>query len=291
MRKKIAPIAIFCYRRLDLLKKLLKSIEKNKNSKKFQVFFFLDNFKNETDKKDVIKVHNFIKNYNFFYKKKIILRNTNLGLKKNIKDGINLVFKKHDKIIVLEDDLEVSRNFFFTINTLLDKYKKNNEITSVTGYSFGNKNLNIKKNFFLLKRPSSWGWGTWKNKWISLHKTKLNSEPNLNDYGNDLIIMSLKKRKKILNSWAYDWTLKHIKGGKYCIYPKFSMVKNNGHDKYASNNVFKTDKFFNQLSYRKIKNYSYDFENAHIKETLKNFYNSNFILFYIKIIYFKLFYG
>ncbi len=291
MKKKLAPVAIFCYRRLDLLKKLLKSIEKNKNSKKFQVFFFLDNFKNKTDKNDVEKVHNFIKNYKFFYKKKIVLRNTNFGLKKNIKEGINLVFKKHNRIIVLEDDLEVSSNFFFTMNTLLDKYKKNKDVTTVTGYSFGNKNLNIDKNFFLLKRPSSWGWGTWRNKWIHLDKIKLDTEPNLSDYGNDLIIMGLKKRKRILNSWAYDWTLKHIKDKKYCIYPKFSMIKNNGHDRYASNNVFKNRKFFNRLNYKKFKNYSYDFENNHIKETLKNFYNSNFVLFYIKIIYFKLFYG
>jgi hypothetical protein len=47
VKKTLPPIAIFCFKRFDLLKKLLNSLKKNKECKKSTVFFFLDNGKNK----------------------------------------------------------------------------------------------------------------------------------------------------------------------------------------------------------------------------------------------------
>ena len=294
MKYNLAPVVIFCYKRLDLLKKLLRSLEKNQNSKKITVFFFLDNFKNEKDKKNVIEVHSFIQKYKFFNNKKIIIRKKNYGLKKNISDGIKYVFKKYNKIIVLEDDLEISKNFLAVMNTLLNKHENVKNISTITGYSFSNikfRKLKIKENFFLLKRPSSWGWATWRSKWQKIQKVDISLEPSFKDYGNDLTLMSIKKKKKLLNSWAYDWTLKHLKSKQFCMYPKFTMVKNNGFDEYATNNFFKTKKFLTKIKFIKIKNYSYKQENNYIKNLSKLNYDSNVFLFLFKFIFFKLFYA
>ena len=95
-------------------------------------------------------------------------RYLNYGLKKNILEGINCVFKKYDKIIILEDDLEISKQFLEIINKLLFKYEKSENIYSIAGYSFPKdlvQKANINKKFFLAKRPSSWGWATWRNRW------------------------------------------------------------------------------------------------------------------------------
>lgn len=291
MKNTLSPIAIFCFKRFDLLKKLLHSLKKNKECKKSTVFFFLDFGKNEMEKESVQNVHRLISNCDFFKKKKIILRKHNYGLRKNILSGINYVFSRYNKIIVLEDDLEVSKNFLKTINTLLNKYKDHKSINTVCGYSFiKERNKEINQNFFLMKRPSSWGWATWKHKWVEINNSKIFKYSEADEYGNDLSIMAIKKERKILDSWAYDWTIKHICHKKFCIYPKFSMIKNNGFDIHATNNFFRNKKFFFRVCNKNFKNYSYQEENKKIKNLSKSNYDMNIFVFAIKFFYFNLFY-
>ena len=136
-------------------------------------------------------------------------------------------------------------------------------INTITGFSFSEdkiKKSNINKNFFLLKRPSSWGWSTWKSKWLSLKKIKIYNKVKNEMYGNDLKIMNIKQKKGILNSWAYNWTIKHINSKAFCLYPKYSMIKNNGFDNHATNNFFKTRNLFSDIKNFVFKNYSYQQE-------------------------------
>ena len=295
MKYTLSPIAIFCFKRFDLLKKLLESLKKNEDSKKSIVFFFSDGGANNQDKKNVKKVRKLIENCNFFKKKIIISRKKNYGLKKNILTGIDYVFTKHKKIIVLEDDLEVSKNFLRITNTLLNKYEGEKSISTITGFSFSKEKINksnIDKDFFLLKRPCSWGWSTWRTKWLSLKKIKINKKIISEEvYGNDLKIMKIKQQKGILDSWAFNWTIKHIQSKIFCLYPKFSMIKNNGFDNHATNNFFKIKKNFSKIKKASFKNYTYQQENAEIKNLSKLNYDINLIIFLIKFVYFNLFYA
>jgi len=263
-----APIAIFCYKRLTLLKKLLKSLKKNKEAKLSTVFFFSDYSQNKKDLQKINKIRQLIRNDTTFKKKIIILRAKNYGL-------------------------EVSKNFLKTTNILLEKYKNNNLISTITGYSFPNQKIqeaNIKKNFFLLNRPSSWGWATWKIKWTNLKKIDISIEPSTEKYGNDLEIMSIKKKSGNLSSWAFDWTIKHLKSHQFCIYPKFSLIKNNGFDNHATNNFFRKKNFFYNIKNVNFKNYLYQPESKKIQILSKKNYDMNMIIFLIKFIFFKLFY-
>ena len=294
MKNTLSPIAIFCFKRFDLLKKLLHSLKKNKECKKYSVIFFSDNGKNNKDKNDVERVRKLINHCNFFKKKTIILRKKNYGLKKNIISGINYIFETYNKIIVLEDDLEVSKNFLKTISILLNKYQNNKSVNTISAYSFPSKKIkeaNINKKFFLLKRPSSWGWATWRHKWVKINNIKIRKNKKISAYGNDLAIMAIKKEKRILNSWAYDWTVRHILGNKFCIYPKFSMIKNNGFDNLATNNLLKSKVLFSNKKNTDFKNYFYQPENDKIKNISNSNYSMSAFMFLIKFIYFNLFYG
>jgi len=70
--KNLAPIAVFTYNRLDLLKTLIQSLKKNSLSRNSTVYFFSDSWKSIADKKKVLQVRNFIKNISGFKKKKKI---------------------------------------------------------------------------------------------------------------------------------------------------------------------------------------------------------------------------
>ena len=117
MKNDIAPIAIFTYRRINLLKILINSLKNNNLSKYSRLFIFSDGWKNNLDKDDVLNVRQYITGISGFKTVEIILRKKNFGLSKNIINGINFVFKKNKKIIVLEEDLELSKYFLNFINT------------------------------------------------------------------------------------------------------------------------------------------------------------------------------
>jgi hypothetical protein len=289
MNRRLAPLAIFCCDRVELLSKLIFSLKKNNFSKNTIVYFFVDLSLNTDSRIQILKI---IKSINFFKKKIIIKRNKKYGLKKNILDGINRIFYKHKTVIVLEDDLEVANNFLEYMNKLLNYFENNNSIYTISGFSFINFdkfNFLKKKNFISLKRPSSWGWATWKSKWILLQKNK-NRKYNNSIYGNDLILMSVKNSINQLNSWAFEWSIAHILNEKYCLYPKYSLVKNNGHDKFSSNNFFKIKRKESKLKNFRLNSYEYVKENEIMKNEIKIYYNQFFLLYIIKLFFFKISY-
>ena len=63
----------------------------------------------------------------------------NKGLAESIIDGVSKIIKTHGKVIVLEDDLVVSKNFLNFMNEALDYYYKHPKVFSISGYSFNLK--------------------------------------------------------------------------------------------------------------------------------------------------------
>ena len=79
----------------------------------------------------------------------------------NFTSGITEICNKFDKVIVIEDDNEVSKYFLNFINDGLNTYE--NELSMCNKrLVFRKKNLN--KTFFY-KGGDTWGWGTWKRAW------------------------------------------------------------------------------------------------------------------------------
>ena len=122
--KNLAPIVLFTYNRIDILKESIESLKKNPLAKKSNLIIYSDNYKSNKDKKKVLRVREFLKEIKGFNKKKIFYRKKNYGLAKNIMRGVTEVFKKSTKVIVLEDDIKVSKYFLHYMNRSLDIYEK-----------------------------------------------------------------------------------------------------------------------------------------------------------------------
>ena len=122
--KNLAPIVLFTYNKLDTLKKTVQHLKKNKLARKSNIFIYSDFYKTNVDKIYVLKVRKYLREIQGFKKKKIILRNKNYGLAKNIVNGVSEVMKNHNKAIILEDDILVSKYFLDYMNSSLNLYKK-----------------------------------------------------------------------------------------------------------------------------------------------------------------------
>ena len=256
---KYAPIALFVYNRPKHLKKTLNSLKKNPETRMSTIYIFSDSFKNKDllNKKKVEEVRKIIKKINFFKKKIIIERKKNFGLKKNILTGISSVLRKHSNIVILEDDLIVSKFFLKYMNEALAKFKNFKRVWHISAWNYDIKENNYEKDAFFITNMNCWGWGTWKDRWIKLNtkskyyikkfgnkdKYKFNLDGSFENFS-----QIIRNHNKTLSSWAIFWNATIFLNKGLCLNPVKSLTLNIGQDLSGTNTIN------SQLSNRSLNN-------------------------------------
>ena len=242
--KNYAPIILFVYRRLDTLKQVIKNLKKNKLSKLSDIYIFSDGYKNLNDKKNVLAVRTYLKNIQGFKNKKIILRNKNLGLAKNIISGTSKILSLKGKGIIIEDDIIVSPNFLTYMNLCLEKFKEEKKIWHINAWNYNIKLKSCKYDVFYWKGMHCWGWATWYNKWKFYKKDpkkliRTFSDKDIKKFNYDGYFdfwrQVIRNYKSKIDSWAIFWYAIIFKNKGLCVSPLESLTFNIGHDKYATN--------------------------------------------------------
>ena len=240
-----APILITAYNRYNNFKKLLSSI----TLYKFKIYISIDgpknNFDNEEQSKMITLIENLKKNHNIRYR--ILKRN--MGCQKAILSSLDWFFSKEIKGIILEDDTLPTKSFFKFCNELLVKYNNNKKIFSISGHS-PFKKKEIKTDYFFSNIFLSWGWATWRSRWLIVKKSipqskweKLLISKEWSFFLDDNIkkryfnrIYNLIKSNKI-DSWAFLWMLIGVSNKSKFIIPKYNLTKNTGTQTYGANYV------------------------------------------------------
>ena len=257
----LAPIILFVYNRPEHTKRTIESLAKNTLADKSSLYIFSDGPQGEKDKPDVEAVRKYIYKISGFNKIGILEREKNLGLANSIINGVSEIFKRYDKVVVMEDDMISSPFFLKYINELLNRFENDQRIFSVTGYTFPIKiPEHYKHHLYLSPRSSSWGWGTWKSRWQKadwdlkdigdLTNDKLRVE-NFNKGGDDLIGMLKNSIEGKIDSWSIKWTYSHFLNEAFCIYPVKSRIQNIGTDR-SGVHTNKTKKFDVELELNDI---------------------------------------
>lgn len=255
-----APVAVFCYNRKEHLQKTLAALEKNELSKESDIYIFSDGNRGEADKESVEAVRKFLKEYqkkSHFQNVEIIKSEKNKGLAASIIGGAGFVLDKYGKIIVVEDDIETSSDFLEFMNQALDFYEKKDTIWSVTGYTLPLKCLKkYPEDVYLSYRASSWGWGTWKDRWDTVDwdvkdfQELCNSkemQAKFNRGGREMFQMLKDQREGKNNSWAIRWCYSQSMQEKYTVHPKYCKVRNIGGDGSGENSLA-TNKYLTELN-------------------------------------------
>jgi len=249
---KLAPIVLFVYNRPEHTRQTIEYLAKNKLVENSQLFIFSDGPKNEEDSEKIRLVREIIGNTTGFAGIEIKAREKNVGLANSVISGINDVLKLYERVIVLEDDMISSPYFIKYMNDLLEFYEKDKRIFSVTGYTFPIKiPERYSYDIYLSPRASSWGWGTWKNRWEGVD-WEINDYVNFiqnksmvksfNRGGEDLTKMLINQKEGKIDSWSIIWSYNHFKNNAFCVYPVKSKIKNIGAD-LSGIHTSKTNKF------------------------------------------------
>lgn len=263
-RKKLAPIVLFVYARLEHTKKTIEALQKDKLFNESELWVFSDGYKNDIDQEKVLAVRNYlkakIKNDNL-KNVHLIESNKNNGLANSVISGVTSIISKYGKIIVLEDDLIISPNFLEYMNETLEFYKDDDKIWSISGYNINFENkYNYEYDIYLNYRGCSWGWGTWKNRWELVdwevkdyRKFKNNHtlRKKFNRGGPDMSQMLDLQMAGEIDSWAIRWCYSQFKNEMYTIYPVDSLIFNCGLDGSGTHSGI-TDKFNTNLNNKKV---------------------------------------
>lgn len=241
----LAPIIIFAFNRPDSLRNTIQSLLENEEAKNSDLYVFVDGaraYKNgEQDK--VNAVQTYTKNIKGFKSVHYSFSNKNKGLGNSIIQGVTQVIKEYGKAIVLEDDLVFATNFLYYMNQGLEKYKEEKKVFSICGYS--NK-VKVPKEYtydtYFCTRSSSWGWGTWADRWSSVdwelkdwnRYAKMSNA--FNQWGGSDCFRMLRSVKEGWgNSWAIRFCFSQFLQNKLSLFPIISKVKNNGFDGEGTN--------------------------------------------------------
>lgn len=233
--KELAPIALFTYNRPEYTYRLLNSLINNHLAANSQLYIFVDGPRTKSDEILRDKVLEIVNSIRGFAKKKVIIAETNRGLAASVIDGVNYVLLEHSKVIVLEDDLLLSQDFLDFMNRGLNYYEDQQKVLSICGFTLP---INISTNcdaYFGI-RSSSWGWATWKSRWIDIdwdypmNYFKLDRETRdwLRLGGSDVLGMIRDYNKGRIDSWAIRFTFHQAKNRLYALHPVCTRVRNVG---------------------------------------------------------------
>lgn len=239
------PVIIFAFNRPDPLKACIESLKRNKEALQTDLYVYVDGFRENkpSEKNKVQEVRNICSSISGFKSVTNIFSDSNQGLGPSIIKGVSEVINKYGAAIVIEDDLLVQSSFLKFMNTCLDMYKDNKEVWSICGYS--NKIAlpsNYKYDVYFGPRSSSWGWGTWADRWNSVDWSFTNwnewkkLKASFNKWGGSDCFSMLEDCKNGINkSWAIRFCFNQFIKNKYSLFPVKSLVKNDGFDGSGTN--------------------------------------------------------
>jgi len=217
-------ICIVAYNRLTSVKRLFRSLEQARYCQQVDLIVSID-------KSDNTEVADYAKTLKWAFGEFIICEHAeNLGLRKHIL-MCGKFLEKYDALIVLEDDIVVSPNFFIYATQCVEKYKEDDRIAGISLYNF-NVNYQNKLPFVPLKDSNdvyfmncaqSWGQVWMRKQWFAFFCWYKDCSEEFAD--DEELPVCLSKWPK--SSWLKYHTKYCIKENKYFVYPYLSLSTNN----------------------------------------------------------------
>lgn len=295
----MTPVLLFCYNRPLHTAKTIAALQTNPESKATDLHIFVDGPKNDKDKEKVQEVRKLVNEVSGF--KSVVIKESleNKGLANSVITGVSEKIEKYEQVIVLEDDMLVTKDFLSFMNEALGFYQGNKLIGSISGYSFQPQiPSDYAEGVFLCKRASSWGWGTWKDRWervdweLQEYEQFIESKAQKEEFilgGRDLLPMIVKYKRGIIDSWAIRWTYHHHSQNQYCLVPVLSKVQNIGTDGSGTNFSNTDNKYEVEMGEKEIKLPSSPVPNQSILKSFKSVYTPSLYRRFINYLKFRIF--
>jgi hypothetical protein len=189
----------------------------------------------------------------------VVASEENRGLATSIISGVGEQLSASDRLIVVEDDLVVSRHFLRYMHDGLEMYANDPQVASIHGYTYPVTKA-LPETFFL-RGADCWGWGTWARAWkyfradgmALLAELRAQGLTRAFDLGGAFAYTRMLEDQIAgrNNSWAVRWHASCFLREMLTLYPCRSLVVNIGHDDSGTHSG-STDAFDVELLQRPV---------------------------------------
>lgn len=239
------PVLLIAYNRPEMV---LRSINKLREIKPRKIYFAVDGPK-INNRSDSNKVQDCIDNAKYIdWECEVYTKFSpiNQGCALGVSSAISWVFENEEFVLVLEDDIEINKDFYEIASKLLFHYRDSKEIFAICASNISNFSpKRSEETYFFTKYFSGWGWATWKDRWQDFdvgvfEKQKIdfikilkysNFNPIVTIY---FLYNFLKVKSKKLDTWDYQINYLIMKNNLMVIKMSRNFSKNHGIGKDAT---------------------------------------------------------
>jgi glycosyltransferase involved in cell wall biosynthesis len=219
-------IVVVAYNRKNSLKRLLSSIEKaDYPNKKITLVISVDcDPKNPKMEEEIV---NIAEKFQWKQGRKILLKHTKKDLKNHIFACGDLTYA-YNTVLILEDDLFVSRYFYMYALDALEFYQNDNNIAGIALYNHSyneTKKIQFRAiddayDTYFMKLTCSWGQVFTRKQWYSFR------EWQFQNIDRSKILLPHDISCWPTSSWKKEYTQYLIHQEKYFVYPRVSYTTN-----------------------------------------------------------------
>jgi len=235
----LAPVALFAYRRPEHARRALASLSRNPEFARSPLHIFCDGARGLDDQAAVDATRMIARAWPH-PAKMLHEAPVNRGLAASIAGGVGELCAAHGRVIVVEDDLVVAPVFLDYMNRALERYADSEQVMQISGHMFPVRLPDNGADAVFLPFTTSWGWATWQRAWAHFDPSmtgldRLAGSALLRrrfdlDNAYPYFSMLRKQRAGKIDSWAIRWYLSVFARDGLVLYPRCSLVSNEGFD-------------------------------------------------------------
>jgi hypothetical protein len=167
-----------------------------------------------------------------------------------VSEAITWFFDQEEEGIILEDDCLPDRTFFFFCEEMLERYRGNHEVGSVSGNNFLPKALHMERPYGFSKYVQIWGWATWRRFWNN-YDFKLTGDWGewdeivrrtnpVQNQANYWLQIFKALQAGLIDTWDFQVMFSSWRHGYVHIFPCRNLVTNLGYGKDATHTNFES---------------------------------------------------
>ncbi|MCE8025891.1 MULTISPECIES: glycosyltransferase family 2 protein [Halomonadaceae] len=233
-----APVLITTYSRHQHLRQTIEALKRNDLAEMTDLYIASDAAKSPTDKEAVDTVRRYLGSIDGFRSVTLIQRSYNFGHPANQDTAMEQIYREHDRLIYLEDDVLTGRGFLRFMNDGLSLYETDDAIQAICGYLWP-LSIPERSEPLLLSAFCAWGFAVWRDKkGFASHTPDLHREflkdrtlyRRMNHASPHLLPLVRRCANGEIVAGDVEWHLYLLKYKKFALFPPLSLVRNLGFD-------------------------------------------------------------
>lgn len=256
------PVLLLSYNRPEKLKKVIESL---RSAGMRNIYLWSDGPKSGSrqDKAKVMQCRELgLKQISWGCQLKVLFARQNHGCRAGVTRALDWFFSTVDEGIILEDDCVPNQDFFPYCATLLEKYRKHDEVMCISGDNSAGLLFSHGASYSFTRYPMVWGWATWRRAWAQNDAKLSNWSSMRSDREARRRIWPRRKERAMWKSlldgileeqkpdtWDYIWSFTIQVSRGLAIVPRVNLISNIGFDPEATHTKYLDDRRANRPTF------------------------------------------